>query len=120
MKNKNLKQILKLIKNAMLILILSSLFTYGIGFLIKADTITSQMVWEIGLLVVFPVIIINLLIIIPTFFVKKKWIRIFLTYLPVFIILISFRLGINIAWTLGALFFSVLIANSIWLYELNQ
>lgn len=119
-KNKTLKWILRIIANIILILILSSFFTYLIGYLANSDKGTNGMVLEMGFMIVIPAIILNLFFLIPTILVKEKWVKIFFIFLPVILTLVLILIGINMAWTPLALFASLLVANTVWLFGLNK
>jgi hypothetical protein len=118
--SKAIKWTLRIIVNIILILILSSFFTYLIGHLANADKGTNGMVLAMGFMIIIPAIILNLFFLIPTIFIKEKWAKIFFTFLPVILTLILILIGMNIAWTPLALFASLLIANTIWFLGLNK
>jgi uncharacterized protein YacL len=119
-KNETLKWILRIIANIILILVLSSIFTYLIGYLANADKGTNEMVLAMGFMIVIPAIILNLFFLIPTIFVKEKWAKIFFSFLPVILTLVLILIGMNMAWTPLALFASLLVANTIWYFGLNK
>ncbi len=111
---------MRIITNIILVLVLSTIFTYLIGYLANADKGTNGMVLAMGFMIVIPAVILNLFFLIPTIFVKEKWAKIFFTFLPVILTLTVILIGMNMAWTPLALFGSLLVANTIWFFGLNK
>lgn len=115
------KWILRLAANILLIIILSTLLTYGIGFAIDADFGTSTMVLEMGAILLLPYIIgLNTLALISSIFVKEIWMKIILTYFPVIFCFALIVMEINAAWTPLTLFTTLFVTNTIWIYIIRK
>tara|TARA_R110002049_G_scaffold308226_1_gene511404 strand:- start:182 stop:556 length:375 start_codon:yes stop_codon:yes gene_type:complete len=115
------KWILRIMLNIVLILILSTLLTFGIGYAFDADYGTSSMVVEMGAILILPYIIgLNTLTLISTIFVKEYWMKKILTYFPVVFTFALIVMDINAAWTPLALFTALFIANTIWVYQVRK
>lgn len=113
------KWALSIIVNIFLIIILSTILTLGIGYVFEADFSNSIMVLEMGARLILPYILaLNSLALISTIFVKENWIKKILTYFPVVFCFALIVMDINAAWTPLALFTSIFIANSIWIYQI--
>lgn len=110
--------IVKLIINIFLILVVSTVLTYGIGYAFDSDFNTSTMVLEMGAILILPYILaLNTVALISTIFVKERWMKIIITYFPVIFCFALIIMDINAAWTPLVLFVTLFISNTIWIYS---
>mgnify|MGYP003645046976 CR=1 FL=1 len=115
------KWILRLVVNIILIIVLSTIITYGIGYAFDANFGTSTMVLEMGAILILPYIIgLNTLALISTIFVKETWMKIILTYFPVLFCFALIIMEINAAWTPLTLFTTLFITNTIWIFLIRK
>lgn len=115
------KWTIRLVGNIILIIVLSTVITFGIGYAFEADFGTSTMVFEMGAILILPYIIgLNTLALISTIFVKETWMQIILTYFPVLFCFALIMMEINAAWTPLALFTTLFITNTIWIYIIRK
>lgn len=115
------KWILRLVVNIIFIIVVSTILTYLIGYAFDADFGTSTMVFEMGAILILPYILgLNTLALISTIFVKETCMKIILTYFPVLFCLALIIMEINAAWTPLALFTTLFITNTIWIYIIRK
>jgi|SRR5690554_44522 len=115
------KWILRLVVNIVLIILFSTILTYGTGYAFDAEFSTSTMVLGMGAVLILPYIIgLNILALISTIFVKEGWMKIILAYFPVLFCFALTIMDINAAWTPLTLFTTLFITNTIWIFQMRK
>ena len=117
---KEFKLIGNLLLHTAIVLVLIFIFTFGIGILLKAELYTSNIVFQMGFLFLKFAIPVNLIFIILTVMTDYKWLRLSFAYFPVLLSFILIFKGLNAAWTPTALFLTLLLANTFWVYQLHK
>jgi hypothetical protein len=117
---KEFKLIGNLLLHLAIVFALVFIFTFGIGFLLKAELFTSNMVFQMGFLILKFAIPVNLIFLILTIMTDYKWLRLLFAYFPVLLSFLLIFKGLNAAWTPTALFFTLLLANTFWIFRLHK